>query len=129
MTHSANIPHPSQEQRVLDALLAAKGEWLSKRYFIEVLHLTQSGRAIWNLENAPHWKDWHGKIQHSDFTDEWGFKSYRISPEHIPAQITQPKDPSHFRCQYCPKTAVAFFSDRPRCPQHQEVLKPVPSLF
>jgi len=92
------------------------------------LRLTQSGRAIWNLENADRWKDWHSKIQHSDFTDPFGFKSYRIAAEHIPHEIPQPKDPSHFRCQFCPHTAVALAGEHPRCGQHHEVLKAVHSL-
>lgn len=67
-------PDPdTQEGRVLKVLLDAKGDWVNKQVFIRQMFLTQSGRAIWNLENRFHWK-----IQHSDFSDEHGFKSYRI---------------------------------------------------
>ncbi len=63
----------TQERKVLDVLLNAKGEWVNKQYFIRTLFLTQCGRAIWNLENRYHWP-----IEHSDFTDRYGFKSYCI---------------------------------------------------
>lgn len=63
----------TQERMVLDALLEAHGNWVNKQLFIRSMYLTQSGRAIHNLENRFHWN-----IEHSTFTDEHGFKSYRI---------------------------------------------------
>lgn len=66
----------SQERKVLDALLNADGGWVNKQYFVRTMFLTQAGRAIWNLENRFHWK-----IEHSDFVDEYKFKSYRIVQE------------------------------------------------
>src|SRR5258708_7178953 len=72
----------TQERRVLDALLESKGQWVNKQFFVRELWLTQAGRAIWNLENQPHWKDalarMNVRIEHSDFTDEHSFKSYRV---------------------------------------------------
>jgi hypothetical protein len=78
-----NIPNLTQEGKVLKALMDADGRWVSKRHFIEVFRLTQSGRAIYNLENNPKWKDKYMgyEIEHSDFTDEYGFKSYRLKPK------------------------------------------------
>ena len=69
----------TQERRVLDALLDANGGWVNKQLFIRSMFLTQSGRAIHSLENRFHWN-----IEHSSFTDEHGFKSYRI-PRHAQA--------------------------------------------
>lgn len=63
----------TQEDRVLQVLLKANGTWVNKQYFVRDLYLTQAGRAIHNLENRFGWK-----IEHSDFTDQFGFKSYRI---------------------------------------------------
>jgi hypothetical protein len=63
----------SQEYRVLQALLAAKGAWISKRVFVYGWGFTQAGRAIYELENRYHWP-----IEHSAHGDERGFKSYRI---------------------------------------------------
>lgn len=66
----------TQEQKVYEALKDAKGEWISGQYFLRELFLSQFHRAIWNLENK------HGKrVEHSEFTDTHGFKSYRIVPE------------------------------------------------
>lgn len=66
-------PEGTQEWKVLRLLLDADGQWVNKQRFIRDLYLTQAGRAIWNLENRYHWP-----IEHSTFTDEHGFKSYRI---------------------------------------------------
>lgn len=77
---TGNIPNPTQEARVLAVLREAKGDWVNKQYFVRTMMLTQAGRAIHNLENDPRWQDeYEGyKIEHSDFRDEFGFKSYRL---------------------------------------------------
>lgn len=77
---NGNIPSESQEGRVLDVLREAKGDWINKQYFVRTMMLTQAGRAIYNLENEPKWKaEYEGyKIEHSDFRDQWGFKSFRL---------------------------------------------------
>lgn len=72
----------TQESKVLNALLEAKGDWVNKQYFVRTLYLTQAGRAIWNLENKYYWK-----IEHSDFTDDFGFRSYRILLEPIQGKL------------------------------------------
>lgn len=66
----------TQESKVLMALINANGEWINKQYFCRTLYLTQAGRALWNLENKFFWP-----IEHSDFTDDYGFKSYRLNIE------------------------------------------------
>jgi hypothetical protein len=65
----------TQERRVLDRLLEANGGWIKKQVFVREMFLTKAGRAIHTLENR---YGWH--IEHSPFTDEFGFKSYRIVP-------------------------------------------------
>lgn len=80
-----NVKAPStQEEKVLDILQRArdgkinhhfvtKDGWVNKQYFVRVMYLTQAGRALWNLENKM-----GVAIEHSDFTDDYGFKSYRL---------------------------------------------------
>lgn len=75
-----NIPNLTQEGKVLEVLRRAKGEWVNKQYFIRTMMLTQAGRAIFNLEHDPNWQNQYlgYEIEHSDFRDEFGFKSYRL---------------------------------------------------
>ncbi len=82
MRTSTNNPNETQEGRVLEVLRAANGGWVNKQYFIRDMFLTQAGRAIFNLENEPRWRSEYGgyRIEHSDFKDEFGFKSYRLVP-------------------------------------------------
>lgn len=65
---------PTQEKRVLDVLLNADGGWVSGQYFLREMYLSQYHRAIFNLEKRD-----GVAIEHSPFTDEHGFKSYRIT--------------------------------------------------
>lgn len=83
LTKQTNIPNLSQEGRVLAVLQEAKGDWVNKQIFIRDLYLTQAGRAIYNLEHDPRWQNEYlgYEIEHSDFTDEFGFKSYRLKPK------------------------------------------------
>lgn len=84
---SANKPS-TQEIKVLKILESAaegtiespfiKDGWVNKQYFVRVLYLTQAGRAIWNLENKMGYV-----IEHSDFTDDFGFKSYRLAKQTL----------------------------------------------
>jgi hypothetical protein len=69
-------PKGTQEWRVLQRLLDASGGWINKQVFIREMYLTQAGRAIFNLQNR-----FHGSVEPSKFTDEHGFKSYRIVQE------------------------------------------------
>lgn len=80
MPLTTNIPNTSQEARVLAVLKEADGGWVNKQYFVREMFLTQAGRAIHNLERNPKWqREYVGyEIEHSDFTDEYGFKSYRL---------------------------------------------------
>ena len=67
----------TQEDRVLEVLEKANGKWVNKQYFIREMYLTQAGRAIYNLERRG------VKIEHSLFTDDFGFKSYRVTPKEL----------------------------------------------
>jgi hypothetical protein len=73
----------TQARRILDALLEAKGVWISKQHFIRSMFLTQAGARIFELENDYHWP-----IEHSKDTDEHGFKSYRILQETSQLTLT-----------------------------------------
>lgn len=75
-----NIPNNSQEGKILQVLREAEGSWVNKQRFIRTMMITQAGRAIYNLENDPRWqKILKGyEIEHSNFRDDYGFKSYRL---------------------------------------------------
>ena len=64
----------TQIRRVLDILLEANGGWISKPYLVRTPGFTQAGARIHELERPPY--NW--KIEHSPFTDEYGFRSFRI---------------------------------------------------
>lgn len=63
----------TQASRVLQALLAANGDWVNGQYFLRTLYLSQYHARIWDLEQRFGWK-----IEHSEDKDEFGFMSYRI---------------------------------------------------
>ena len=62
----------SQAEKILDYLEAHRGEWVSGSYFLRNMYLSQFHARIFDLERKGI------KIEHSDFTDDWGFKSYRL---------------------------------------------------
>jgi hypothetical protein len=66
----------TQARRVLDILLKADGGWISKSYLVRTCGFTQAGARIFELENEHHWN-----IEHSDFADDLGFRSFRILQE------------------------------------------------
>lgn len=63
----------TQARKVLDALLAARGDWVNGQYFLRELYLSQYHARIKELEDDYNWR-----IEHSDFKDEFKFVSYRI---------------------------------------------------
>lgn len=69
------MPKIPQKQRILEALQKADGGWVSGRYFLQTMLLSQYHARIWDLQNEGI------KIEASSFTDEYGFKSYRLLPE------------------------------------------------
>lgn len=62
----------TQAERILDYLEAHRGEWVSGSYFLRSMYLSQYHTRIFELERKGI------KIEHSDFTDSFGFKSYRL---------------------------------------------------
>ena len=64
----------TQAYKVLMKLIEAGDEWTSGTVFLRSLYLSQFHARIWDLENKYHWN-----IEHSDFTDENGFLSYRLA--------------------------------------------------
>ena len=72
----------TQARKILDMLLEASGNWVSKQRLIHELFLTLSGARIFELEN-----DYHGPLDQSKDTDSGGFKSYRILQETKTLQL------------------------------------------
>ena len=66
----------TQEQRILKTLIEANGKWINGRYFIQTMMISQAHTRIKELEQKGH------NIKHSDFVDEFGFKSYCIPVEY-----------------------------------------------
>ena len=63
----------TQAEKILQALDAANGEWVSGQYFLRTLYLSQYHARIFDLQRKGH------QIEASPFTDQHGFKSYRLS--------------------------------------------------
>ena len=63
----------TQEKRVLDTLIDANGEWVPGRYFLREMMLSQYHARIHDLQRKG------VPIEASDFKDEYGFKSYRLT--------------------------------------------------
>lgn len=66
------IKNPTQCDKVLKVLLDRRGQWISGRYFLQNMLLSQYHARVWELQKKGY------KIEASDVTDEYGFKSYRI---------------------------------------------------
>ena len=66
------IEKPTQENKILKALSDAKGEWINGQYFLRSLLLSQYHARIWGLQRKGF------NIEASEFTDGYGFKSYRL---------------------------------------------------
>lgn len=64
-----------QRERILEVLQKAKGEWVSGQYFLHTMMLSQYHARIWELQKMGY------PIKASSFTDQYGFKSYRLPIE------------------------------------------------
>lgn len=71
----------TQAEKVLKALQDANGEWVSGTYFLRTLYLSQFHARIFELQRRGH------QIEASEFTDDHGFKSYRLPVDHQPQHI------------------------------------------
>lgn len=67
-------PNKTQEEKVLEALESARGAWVNGEYFLHGLYLSQFHARIHALQKKGY------RIEASDFTNEHGFKSYRLLP-------------------------------------------------
>lgn len=65
-----------QEKKVLDALMKAKGNWVDGEVFLRRLYLSQYHARIHGLQRKGF------PIKASEFTNEHGFKSYRLEVGH-----------------------------------------------
>lgn len=72
----------TQAEKVLQKLKEANGEWVNGRYFLHTMFLSQYHARIFDLQKKGY------EIESSDFTDEHGFKSYRLIGTKAPI-ITQ----------------------------------------
>jgi biotin operon repressor len=63
----------TQQEKVLKALEDRRGEWISGEYFLRTLFLSQYHARLKELEEKG------VKIEHSNFTNDYGFKSYRLA--------------------------------------------------
>ena len=69
------LAKPTQCERVLKALEAASGGWVNGRYFLHTLYLSQYHARIFELQKKGY------KIEASKEKDQYGFVSYRLTPE------------------------------------------------
>ena len=75
---TGNVSNESQEMQVLDELRRAEGGWVNGRRFGREMFISQYHRAIFNLQRRREKYRYEGEVESSEFTDQFGFKSYRI---------------------------------------------------
>ncbi len=66
---------PTQHEKILMALEAVPGAWVSGEHFLHGLYLSQYHTRIFELQQKGY------NIVASDFTDDFGFKSYKLVPK------------------------------------------------
>ncbi len=71
----------TQAERILKILQEKNGEWINGRYFNTTMMISQFHTRIHELQKRGH------QIEASKFTDEYGFKSYRLVSEALPNGI------------------------------------------
>lgn len=69
------IKKPTQEQRILKVLEDNLGKFVSGRYFLQTMMISQFHARIFSLQEKGY------KIVASVETDEFGFKSYKLIPK------------------------------------------------
>lgn len=72
------LTKPTQAERVLEVLRNANGAWVSGRYFLQQLYLSQFHARIFELQNNRDRYAYEGVIESSEFRDEHGFVFYRL---------------------------------------------------
>ena len=76
----------TQKDIIFEALVEANGGWVSGQHFLRKLYLSQYHARIFELQRELKDKD-IGEIEASDFTDSYGFKSYRLILNRQPALL------------------------------------------
>jgi biotin operon repressor len=66
------IQNPTQEQRILDCLIKADGNWVSGNVFLRDMYISQFHARIFSLQKKGY------NIEASQGTDKYGFKKYRL---------------------------------------------------
>lgn len=66
------LKKPTQCEKILKVLKEANETWVSGRYFLQEMLLSQYHARIWQLQ-----KDGYN-IEASDERDNYGYKSYRL---------------------------------------------------
>ena len=66
---------PNQCKRILTVLREAKGKWISGRYFLQTMLISQYHSRIFELQDDGYF------IEASKEVDEFGFKSYRLTKD------------------------------------------------
>ena len=68
-------PNQTQEEKVLEVLENARGAWVDGEYLLRCLYLSQYHARIHGLQKKGY------RIEASPFTNDHGFKSYRLLPK------------------------------------------------
>jgi len=76
---SSLTPKPTQAEKVLRVLEDAKGDWVSGRYFLQSMLLSQYHARIFELQNDRERYEYNGSIEASEWKDEYGYKAYRLA--------------------------------------------------
>ncbi len=71
----------TQAERVLLALQTANGNWVGGQYFLREMFLSQYHARLWELQHNKEKYSYEGIIEASPFTDEFGFRAYRLRVE------------------------------------------------
>ena len=81
----------TQADRILKKLKDYNGAWINGQYFNTTMMISQYHTRIHELQRRGH------KIEGSSFTDEYGFKSYRlpVNPPKIFNKETKIELPTH----------------------------------
>ncbi len=74
---STLLHKPTQCEKVLAKLEEANGEWVNGRVFLHEMYLSQYHARIWELQKKGY------KIEASEESDEFGFKSYRLVRDNL----------------------------------------------
>lgn len=93
----------TQKDRILEVLRKHQYHWVSGRYFIKEMGITQTHARMFEMNKQGI------VIETSKFTDEWGFKSYKLLSEPPPKKTD------------CCYSMERFGTHTPDCPIFQDM--------